>query len=1011
MALLRFKRSAVPAKVPSLADLSLGELAINTFDGKVYMRRDNGTASIVEVGGGAGVLSFNSRTGAVTLTSGDVTTALGYTPASRAGDTFTGNIGITSGSPSITLTSTTSGRTATFGMTDAFNFNLNAPNGGILQFGDFRAPIFFDSNNTAYFADPAGTSSLNLLNVENDIQLTRTTNAWGYITRPNVAGFRNIQFAVAGGSQLENVYANTAALRSSGDVRGSMFYDEYNTAFFVDPNSTSVLNALNVNGSAVFRSDWTTRFQSISDFVSGTLVTTDIPATGWAGDSFIIEITGKSYDGSNPPFKAIAQGYLYNDTIINFSGINYGGSFSSFIRVFQDGGVLKFWWPRISYWNSFNVNVMGMDGPSNNTITRNRVTSITDSTEPTGTKKVTINLNQALRENTWINNKYFGSDGAIYGTIFVDSNNGGYYLDPTSGGVALRTVGYWQQDNTAWAGDINGKIQYHANNWYFNSAASWIFRASSGGQPFEVTQGGAAIASADMRAPIFYDNNNTAYYCDPNSDSIFFKFQNINQRVAYDRGWGNFPSITVYNTTDQGPQTDFRIHGIGGSSGGDYNVRLLVDGTIESLSDVRGPAFFDSNDTAFYLNPASDIRVRALKVTGETEYPGSINSDWEGGYYHFSNTQNTPNGAFGHGHIIRLNADWNVQQFWGTGTDWDFWFRKRLSGSYGAWHFVMPSTLDRWNTTSEGQARFYFSPSGRTFIRSGNGVEFRSSGDGFTGEITNGGNWIASVDMRAPIFYDNNNTGYRIDPNGVSQLNYVLADNWFRSQNDTGWFHETYGGGIWMTDTTWVRVYNNKQFFSENFIQSASSVRAPIFYNSNDTTVRWAQNELVLRGGSPTIYFRDTDSNSAMIHCNSNLLYVLRGGNDTESWATVNGHWPLVINLTNNDMTVGGNFTAVGNVTAFSDISVKDNVERIGGALERVSRIRGVTYTRTDLEDKQRRYGGVIAQEIEQVLPEAIFEQAGMKAVDYNATIGLLIEAIKELTNEIETLKADIRSK
>lgn len=40
------KRSAVPGKVPSTTDLQLGELAMNTTDGKLYMKRDDGTASI-----------------------------------------------------------------------------------------------------------------------------------------------------------------------------------------------------------------------------------------------------------------------------------------------------------------------------------------------------------------------------------------------------------------------------------------------------------------------------------------------------------------------------------------------------------------------------------------------------------------------------------------------------------------------------------------------------------------------------------------------------------------------------------------------------------------------------------------------------------------------------------------------------------------------------------------------------------------------------------------------------
>jgi len=54
---IRIKRSAVSGKVPTTGDLDLGELAINTFDGKLYTRRDNGAASIVEIGAPAGLVS------------------------------------------------------------------------------------------------------------------------------------------------------------------------------------------------------------------------------------------------------------------------------------------------------------------------------------------------------------------------------------------------------------------------------------------------------------------------------------------------------------------------------------------------------------------------------------------------------------------------------------------------------------------------------------------------------------------------------------------------------------------------------------------------------------------------------------------------------------------------------------------------------------------------------------------------------------------------------------------
>lgn len=99
-----------------------------------------------------------------------------------------------------------------------------------------------------------------------------------------------------------------------------------------------------------------------------------------------------------------------------------------------------------------------------------------------------------------------------------------------------------------------------------------------------------------------------------------------------------------------------------------------------------------------------------------------------------------------------------------------------------------------------------------------------------------------------------------------------------------------------------------------------------------------------------------------------------------------------------------GDLTATGNVTAYSDISLKENIEEISDALEKVSAIRGVTYDRKDLDGA--RHAGVIAQEVEAVLPEVIAtNEDGIKTVAYGNLVGLLVEAIKELREEVETLK------
>lgn len=102
-----------------------------------------------------------------------------------------------------------------------------------------------------------------------------------------------------------------------------------------------------------------------------------------------------------------------------------------------------------------------------------------------------------------------------------------------------------------------------------------------------------------------------------------------------------------------------------------------------------------------------------------------------------------------------------------------------------------------------------------------------------------------------------------------------------------------------------------------------------------------------------------------------------------------------------------GSITASGDITAFSDRRVKANIEIIPNALSKVEKLRGVTFTRTDVDNKEKRHTGVIAQELREVLPEAVREtDDGILTVAYGNTVGLLIEAIKELSSQNKALLA-----
>jgi hypothetical protein len=110
-------------------------------------------------------------------------------------------------------------------------------------------------------------------------------------------------------------------------------------------------------------------------------------------------------------------------------------------------------------------------------------------------------------------------------------------------------------------------------------------------------------------------------------------------------------------------------------------------------------------------------------------------------------------------------------------------------------------------------------------------------------------------------------------------------------------------------------------------------------------------------------------------------------------------------------LEVTGDIYATGNIIAFSDESVKDNVKTITNALDKVKSMRGVTYTRNDEEDKERVYAGVIAQEMQQAFPEVVFDNTdGTKAVAYPNIVSVLIEAIKEQQVQIDQLKEEIKN-
>ena len=227
----------------------------------------------------------------------------------------------------------------------------------------------------------------------------------------------------------------------------------------------------------------------------------------------------------------------------------------------------------------------------------------------------------------------------------------------------------------------------------------------------------------------------------------------------------------------------------------------------------------------------------------------------------------------------------------------------------------------------------------------------------------------------------------------------------------TGWQNAYYG---------WVELWDSANDGSGSGLDAdtVDGIHGSSFVRkdgNNSYTANVYNYFYVARGGysgalnTASLQAYTTGANSAFMSFHRSAQYAVNMGLDADNVLRIGG-WSAPANRWVLDMS--GNMTAAGNVTAYSDIRLKESIEVIPNALEKVKQIRGVTFTRNDQEDKELRHTGVIAQEVEKVLPEVVSEDnLGVKNVAYGNMVGLLIEAIKELKTEVDDLKKQLREK
>jgi hypothetical protein len=177
-----------------------------------------------------------------------------------------------------------------------------------------------------------------------------------------------------------------------------------------------------------------------------------------------------------------------------------------------------------------------------------------------------------------------------------------------------------------------------------------------------------------------------------------------------------------------------------------------------------------------------------------------------------------------------------------------------------------------------------------------------------------------------------------------------------------------------------------------------------IALSSGDLTVDVA-GDIILDAGGTNVTLKDDGTTYGQL-TNSSSDFIVQSIQSDKDLIFKGSDGGSTITALTLDMSAAGaatfndSITAGADITAFSDMRIKHDIETIEGALAKVSDMRGVYFKRNNGEAGT----GVIAQEIENILPEVV-KDGEYKSVAYGNMVGILIEAIKELKAEVEKLK------
>ena len=355
--------------------------------------------------------------------------------------------------------------------------------------------------------------------------------------------------------------------------------------------------------------------------------------------------------------------------------------------------------------------------------------------------------------------------------------------------------------------------------------------------------------------------------------------------------------------------------------------RLRVDSYVSTTSSFRAPIFYDSDNTTYYVDPNANSSMTNLFIRSDQ---GNTSTSYQLFLYGSSTASTTSTITF-----------------------------KNASG--GTWASPSSGYGDGWNT--------FFS-----MDTEGRGWVFRRPNSDFSAAYTAGwilNNGIAqfSNSIRAPIFYDSDDTNYYTNPAGTSRLSaLIMGDNAGNHKNEI----------IVGTLPSWGT--SGKTFFNDiaTYGQDNNGLILQCGYADGGDVggIKITDDGIILWGAADEDLFRIYDEDNGTLR-----FYINDAGN-----CFLNG-------------------SAVS-----SDVSLKSDITTIENALQKTLQLRGVNYNTTNDKTGEKDYNlGLIAQEVQQVIPEAVKEaRTGLLHLTYGNIVGLLVEAIKEQQTQIHNLQQDV---